>query len=174
MSRLVAQFQIFRRLMKGKFDAYILWPLAKKFQTWIVDRSTARDFTVFNTDFNIWGPVRMEWSTHRSGHKKKWKTGQIFVAFSKYLNFMREKKFKNFTEAVNLLLQWFLGSLLLLGSLFVNQIVFHQYLFPFAEQTIWKKNKILLSIYKDREHSLVTSLIRVGRGIQDSPKKGTL
>jgi hypothetical protein len=32
--------------MKGKFDAYVLWPLAKKFQNWIVDRSTARDFTV--------------------------------------------------------------------------------------------------------------------------------
>ena len=31
--------------MKGKFDAYVLWPLAKKFQNWIVDRSTARDFT---------------------------------------------------------------------------------------------------------------------------------
>ena len=32
--------------MKGKFDAYVLWPLAKKFQNWIIDRSTARDFTV--------------------------------------------------------------------------------------------------------------------------------
>ena len=32
--------------MKGKFDTYVLWPLAKKFQNWIVDRSTARDFTV--------------------------------------------------------------------------------------------------------------------------------
>ena len=46
LSRLVARFQIFRRLMKGKFDAYVLWPLAKKFQNWIVDQSTARDFTV--------------------------------------------------------------------------------------------------------------------------------
>ena len=46
LSRLVAHFQISRRLMKGKFDAYVLWPLAKKFQNWIVDRSTARDFTV--------------------------------------------------------------------------------------------------------------------------------
>ena len=32
--------------MKGKFDAYVLRPLAKKFQNWIADRSTARDFTV--------------------------------------------------------------------------------------------------------------------------------
>ena len=30
--------------MKGKFDAYV--PLAEKFQNWIEDRSTARDFTV--------------------------------------------------------------------------------------------------------------------------------
>ena len=46
MSWLVAHFQIFRRLKKGKFDAYVLWPLAKKFQNLIVDWSTARDFTV--------------------------------------------------------------------------------------------------------------------------------
>ena len=48
--------------MKGKFglkfDAYVLWPLAKKFQSWIVDRSTARDFTVdtfVETYFNFCG-----------------------------------------------------------------------------------------------------------------------
>ena len=29
LSRLVAHFQIVRRLMKEKFDAYVLWPLAK-------------------------------------------------------------------------------------------------------------------------------------------------
>ena len=46
LSRLVARFQIFRSLMKGKFDAYVLWPLAQKFQNWIVDKSSARDFTV--------------------------------------------------------------------------------------------------------------------------------
>ena len=46
LSQLVACFQIFIRLMKGKFDAYVLWPLAKNFQNWIVDRSTGRDFTV--------------------------------------------------------------------------------------------------------------------------------
>jgi hypothetical protein len=32
--------------MKGNFDAYVLWPLDKMVQNWIVDRSTARDFTV--------------------------------------------------------------------------------------------------------------------------------
>ena len=46
LSRLVACFQIFRRIMKGKFDTCVLWPMAKKFQNWIVDRSTACDFTV--------------------------------------------------------------------------------------------------------------------------------
>jgi hypothetical protein len=40
MSVLVAHFQIFR----VKFD--VLWPSAKKFQNWIVDQSTAREFTV--------------------------------------------------------------------------------------------------------------------------------
>ena len=51
MSWLVAHLRIFRMLMKGKFDAYVLWPLAKKFQNWIVDRSTAREFTVCNEGF---------------------------------------------------------------------------------------------------------------------------
>ena len=39
--------------MKGKFDAYVLWPLAQKFQNWIVDRSTARNFAafIFSTNF---------------------------------------------------------------------------------------------------------------------------
>ena len=46
LSWLVAHFQIFRRLMKGTLDAYVLWHLAKKFQHWIVDRSTASDFMV--------------------------------------------------------------------------------------------------------------------------------
>ena len=49
LSRLVAHFQIFRRLMKGKFDAYVLWPLAKRVQNSILDRSTARDFTITST-----------------------------------------------------------------------------------------------------------------------------
>ena len=33
--------------MEGNFDAYVLWPLKKMVQNWIVDRSTAHDFTVF-------------------------------------------------------------------------------------------------------------------------------
>ena len=39
--------RIFRLFVKGKFDAYVLWPLAKRNQNWIVDRSTACDFTVY-------------------------------------------------------------------------------------------------------------------------------
>ena len=46
LPRLVAHLRIFSLFMKGKFDAYVLWPLAKRVQIWIVDRSTARDFTV--------------------------------------------------------------------------------------------------------------------------------
>ena len=45
LSRLVAHFQIFRLFMKGKFDAYVLWPLSQRVQNWTKDRSTARDFT---------------------------------------------------------------------------------------------------------------------------------
>ena len=32
--------------MKGNFDAYVLWTLDKMVQNWIVDQSTARNFTV--------------------------------------------------------------------------------------------------------------------------------
>ena len=45
-SRLVAHLRVFRLLMKGRFDAYVLWPLTKRFKNWIVDRSSARDYTV--------------------------------------------------------------------------------------------------------------------------------
>ena len=37
--------------MKEKFDAYVLWPLDKMVQNWIVDQSTARDFTVCNVGY---------------------------------------------------------------------------------------------------------------------------
>ena len=50
LSQLVAHSRIFRLFMKGKFDAYVLWPLAKRVQNWIVDRSTARNFTVVQKD----------------------------------------------------------------------------------------------------------------------------
>ena len=43
---LVANSRIFRLFMKGKFYAYVLWHLAKIVQNWIVDWSTAPDFTV--------------------------------------------------------------------------------------------------------------------------------
>ena len=47
LSWLVAHFWVFRLFMKGKFDAYVLWPLAKSVQNWMVSQSTAPDFTVF-------------------------------------------------------------------------------------------------------------------------------
>ena len=46
LSRLVANLRIIRLFMKGKFYAYVLWPLARRFQNWIVDLSTARYFMV--------------------------------------------------------------------------------------------------------------------------------
>ena len=39
LSRLVAHFHIFRLFMKGNFDAYVLWPLNKMVQNWIVNCS---------------------------------------------------------------------------------------------------------------------------------------
>ena len=44
--RLIAHLRIFRLFMKGKFDAYVLWSLAKIVQNWIVDQSSARNVTV--------------------------------------------------------------------------------------------------------------------------------
>ena len=46
LSWLAAHSRIFKLFMTGKFDAYVLWPLAKRVQNWILDRSTARNFTV--------------------------------------------------------------------------------------------------------------------------------
>ena len=46
LSRLVAHFQT---VNEGEFYAYVLWPLKKLLENWIVDRSTARDFTVVDT-----------------------------------------------------------------------------------------------------------------------------
>ena len=51
LSWLVAHLRIFRLFMKGKFDVYVLWPLAKRVQNWIVDRFTARDFTLLMIHF---------------------------------------------------------------------------------------------------------------------------
>ena len=46
MSCLIVHPRIFKMFMKGKFDAYVLWHLARKFQNWIVVWSTACDFMV--------------------------------------------------------------------------------------------------------------------------------
>ena len=51
--------------MKGKFVAYVLWPLAKGVQNWLVDRSTACDFTVHGFMSNL---IKKSWtdSNHAS------------------------------------------------------------------------------------------------------------
>ena len=49
LSWLVAHLRLFRLFMKRKFDAYLLWPLVKWDQNWIVDWSTACYFTVGDT-----------------------------------------------------------------------------------------------------------------------------
>jgi hypothetical protein len=46
MSWLEACPRIFRLYMKGKFDPYVLWPLTKRVQNWIVNQS-ACNFTVW-------------------------------------------------------------------------------------------------------------------------------
>ena len=51
LSQLVAQSRIFWHIMKGNFDVHLLRPLAKRVQNWIVDRSTARNFTVHDFYF---------------------------------------------------------------------------------------------------------------------------
>ena len=51
LSWLVAHSSIFRLFMKGKFDAYVLWPLAERVQNWIVDQSIAHNFTVIHMYF---------------------------------------------------------------------------------------------------------------------------
>ena len=53
LSQLVAHFHIFRLFMKGKFDAYVLWHMAQRVQNWIVDQSTARDFTVPSVGYPV-------------------------------------------------------------------------------------------------------------------------
>ena len=53
LSQLVAHSSILRLFKKGKFDAYVLWPLSQRVQNWIVDRSTARDSTVFGLKMTV-------------------------------------------------------------------------------------------------------------------------
>ena len=78
LSWLVAHFQIFSWLMKEKFHAYVLWPLAKKFQNWIVDRSTPSNFN----------PVK-----HGTGHFPPW----VFVK-SHFVSWFFFKTFQTLLE----------------------------------------------------------------------------
>ena len=50
---------VFRRLMKGKFDAYVLWPLTKKFQKRIVSAETIRGNTVVRNKPQIFSKCRI-------------------------------------------------------------------------------------------------------------------
>ena len=54
MPKLVAHPSILRTFMKGKFDFYVLLPLAKSFQNWIIDQSTDQDFTVIDLKLHKW------------------------------------------------------------------------------------------------------------------------
>ena len=51
--------------MKGKLDAYVLWPLDKGVQNWIVDWSTASNFTL-----NIIGKSESIMHCGRWGYEK--------------------------------------------------------------------------------------------------------
>ena len=51
--------------MKGKFDAYVLWPLTKRVQNWIVDRSTAPNFMLeLQSKIVIFQNVNKHWWAH--------------------------------------------------------------------------------------------------------------
>ena len=54
-----SHLRIFRLFMKGKFDANVLWPLAKRVQNWIVNRSTARNFTLSIGSFWVAVPCNL-------------------------------------------------------------------------------------------------------------------
>ena len=53
--QLVAHFRILRLFIKGKFNAYVLRPLVKRVQNWIVDWFTAHNLKVcyFINDFSL-------------------------------------------------------------------------------------------------------------------------
>ena len=52
LGAVVVHSKIFKLFMKGKLDTYVLWPLAKIIQNWIVDQPTACNFTVWDSILN--------------------------------------------------------------------------------------------------------------------------
>ena len=75
LSQLVANFHIFRLFMKGNFEGYVLWPLDKMVQNWIVDRSTACDFTVFQINSKQKTP-----EIHANPHiKNLWQSMSLYL-----------------------------------------------------------------------------------------------
>ena len=116
-SRLVAHPSIFRMFMMGKFDAYVPWPLSKSFQNWIVDRSTARNFTVclfqspeYNRKSNlivcskIIGGKNMKTTTTQldiagsSNCKKEWQNTVIYGKCFGQIQFRQEILWENWSD----------------------------------------------------------------------------
>ena len=66
LSWLVAHARIFRLFMKGKFDTYELWHLAKRVQNLKVDWSTACNFTVCTLENQLYFFAKLFWSSVHS------------------------------------------------------------------------------------------------------------
>ena len=74
LSQLVAHPSTFRMFMKGKFDAYVLWPLTKCFYNWIVNRSTPLDLQYIKLKRLIIPVLLLQKSSvllTKMGHEKK-------------------------------------------------------------------------------------------------------
>ena len=68
--------------MKGNFDAYVLWPLDKMVQNWIVDRSTARDFTVIGTEREV---------PSKDSFGNRWRPNQVSLSFFLAFDYIFDK-----------------------------------------------------------------------------------
>ena len=107
-------------------------------------------------------------------------TRTIFAIFEKILKIVRGNDSYCFESKTQ---KWFLG---LKGYEFNNNTLsnavacfFHIFVIVLLVQCEKKRvtmfdRELLLNSYHFRERSLMTSLIRVGRGVQDSPQKGKL
>ena len=128
--QLVAHPSIFRLFMKGKFDAYVLWSLAQRVQNWIVDRSTARNFTVYNklvglvlTLISKYNLLRHEKYLFLWWHRGVAKWPHFFLVFLIFQYYCcREKKKNDINSYVHILGRYFKMylALNLLFSKFIN------------------------------------------------------
>ena len=94
--------RIFRLFMKGKFDAYVLWPLEKSVQHWLVERSIARNFTVImnfiiqNFPQKIYKLSKTNWAKliyTRGEKKKKYFAPKYQLMLDLYCHGIRKKIF---------------------------------------------------------------------------------